>query len=240
LKTKRRAFTLIELLVVIAIIAILASLLLSALSRAKHKARSAGCMNLERQVLLGYHVENENDNQTYTPWVDDWLNGGTAWGFKNIICPETSAGTNDGYDPDRREFFGTLDKAWKIGFPYCSYGFNGVLPFRQTSYSYSETPLILDSSTIWANVQPWQLPATDLYLGQRADSTYGDMASINIPRHGNRPTSIPRSWPENRPLPGSVNVGFFDGHVKTTKLDDLWNLSWYPEYEPPAKRPGLP
>ena len=34
-----------------------------------------------------------------------------------------------------------------------------------------------------------------------------------IPRHGSRPSPVPTFWPVNRPLPGAVNVAFFDGHV---------------------------
>ena len=66
------------------------------------------------------------------------------------------------------------------------------------------------------------------------------MAQFAIPRHGNRPNPVPTYLPRNQPLPGAVNMSFFDGHGELVKLDRLWQLYWHRDYQPPAKRPGLP
>jgi len=66
------------------------------------------------------------------------------------------------------------------------------------------------------------------------------MRFMAMPRHGNRPLSVPTRWAMDQPLPGAVNVSFYDGHVGAVKLDNLWQLYWHASWVPPAKRPGLP
>jgi prepilin-type processing-associated H-X9-DG protein len=67
-----------------------------------------------------------------------------------------------------------------------------------------------------------------------------EMNLLTIPRHGRRPNPVPTDWPPDQPLPGAVNMSFFDGHGELVKLDRLWQLNWHRDYQPPAKRPGLP
>jgi prepilin-type processing-associated H-X9-DG protein len=65
------------------------------------------------------------------------------------------------------------------------------------------------------------------------------MQLVVIARHGKRAARPPGRFDPRGSSPGRINITFFDGHVASVPLDDLWELSWHRGYKAPKKRPGL-
>jgi len=66
-----RGLTLIELLVVIALIAILAAMLLPALARSNQQPLGIQCMNNQRQLIMGWRMYSEDNNEKLLLSSDD-------------------------------------------------------------------------------------------------------------------------------------------------------------------------
>jgi len=105
------------------------------------------------------------------------------------------------------------------------------------------TPVVADGITYLTLPFPGDYPSPNLFYGVNRTDNGGDsseMQTMCIPRHGKRPSQAPTYWPVTKPLPGAINVSFFDGHAELVPLERLWQLQWYRQWQAPAKRPGLP
>ena len=63
----------------------------------------------------------------------------------------------------------------------------------------------------------------------------------NIALHdGRAPATAPGNIASSANLTGSIKVGFYDGHVESTKLAVLWTLEWHNGWAQPATIPNPP
>ena len=127
--------------------------------------------------------------------------------------------------------------------PVGNVGMGGLFATENQVSRPTITPVLLDSTlpVLWPRATDHA--PTDLFHGWPISATGNNevngMPRICVPRHGSRPASPPLSWPQDQPMPGAINISFFDGHAETVRLESLWQLYWQVGYKPPAKRPGL-
>jgi len=254
---RAQGFTLIELLVVIAIIAVLAAILLPALAAAKLRAQQISCVNNLKELTMAGKMYADDTKMWVGPLTSDptlsqgdWM--GTMLGYYGnatnvLFCP---AAPDQGMPPGAVNPPGKADAAWHwtLSTPFyaSSYGFNKWLnsiptlalgngtahpewdyPDEASVRDPTSVPMFMDS--VWINFDPIETdpPARDLYDPTSKTSSEG-MPRVCIARHGGRPAgSAPRNVLPGAALPGSIIMGFVDGHAQPVKLQDLWTYYWH-------------
>ena len=203
---RQQRFTLVELLVVVGIIAVLAGLLMPALNRARISARTAECLNNQRQVSQFIKQSMNDNDQHFMSYRKDKTESTAMeeqqWGSylknKNYIqdvavmrCPAFEYTANGDLDNRLTQIYGAAFTSAKEGFD-----------FRGTTH-------LLDGST--------QIAPNALALGGCC-GTGGkggdDLLASPLMQFGSSPSSSAAGNPTK--VHGDfVNLFFLDGHCES-------------------------
>ena len=85
------------------------------------------------------------------------------------------------------------------------------------------TPYFSDSIWVDGSVRATDTLPNDLYDGDDVTSSGGGLGRIGIARHG--VATAPHNF-TGAVKPGRISVGFADGHVEASKLNNLLNYNW--------------
>ena len=120
-----------------------------------------------------------------------------------------------------------------------SYGINGLLShFNDWDPDYffkkdtavqkpTQTPMFCDCIVHTCFMYETLRPSRNLY-----EPRLNSFADCAIARHGNMPASAAPRNVTSEVFPGSINMGFVDGHAQSVKLENLWAFYWHNRWDP--------
>lgn len=218
----KSGFTLIELLVVIAIIAILAALLLPALTQAKQRAQSIGCLSNTKQLMLAWRLYADDNSDLLAPndypYTTAYYTAGNKNELRCWVCGTMNAPLDANEKTGAKELMDPLGTAIAPYLPgYAVWrcpADNYIDPKAKTEHvrSYSMNSAV---GTIWYGyyssggtlklgdpVQGGWLPGNAYNASQQAWLTYGKTTSFTRPGPSD-------TWVMLDENPYSINDGSF-------------------------------
>lgn len=235
---RRKAFTLIELLVVIAIIAILAAILFPVFARAREAARATSCRSNLKQIGTAFNMYRQDFDETLPNNGFDPGNSATCatevarTSYRGTVCNSLQSYIKNTAiftcPSDSTKNLNTADNVCAAGTvgvyvdSYCYNYFglqNGVADTSFPGCNYSDSSVLApaDLAVMWDSANRWADYDGGFWGRDIAYYTAGQFS--NGARHSE-----------------SLNMLFYDGHVKTVKWPQLKfqnilnaapNFQWY-------------